>query len=397
MRYLPDFGYGHRVLTTSAFGGCEEGSVLRAWEPLAAYRWIFNKEARGGQGLSTLRTRPGLLRSLGRMCLVPDLQLSWVPFARWRAFRAMGREKFDLLYSSYPPASAHLLGLLLKERTGLPWVADFRDSWVYDPLDPSLLETPYRRKFEARLEEATLHLADAVVVATEGVADYLRETYPAAASRIHVVTNGFEPEDFPHSVPLPRGEVLQLAHTGSFSICHPQRTPQPLFAALEALLADEPSWSERLRLDLIGLLSPEEEHAARGLVEAGLIRLHGVEERSAALAHQQRAHVLLLIDHVRPWPATNVPGKLYEYLAAARPVLALGGEGMVQRMVRELDLGFFAQADDPVAIRSTLEELYALFRRDGLRTRLRPQVLRRYHRRELTRELAQIFDRLVQQ
>ena len=97
------------------------------------------------------------------------------------------------------------------------------------------------------------------------------------------------------------------------------------------------------------------------------------------------------LDWLRQW---DLRGAL---AAETVPLLALGGEGMVQRMVRELDLGFFAQADDPVAIRSTLEELYALFCRDGLRTRLRPQVLRRYHRRELTRELAQIFDRLVQQ
>ena len=90
-----------------------------------------------------------------------------------------------------------------------------------------------------------------------------------------------------------------------------------------------------------------------------------------------------------------MPGKLYEYRAAERPVLALAGEGMVERLVRELDLGVFARADDPVAIRSALESLYARFRQQALGVRLDPRVLRRYHRRELTRELAQIFDGLV--
>jgi glycosyltransferase involved in cell wall biosynthesis len=395
LRHLPDFGYGARVLTTSAFGGREEEGVLRAWEPLKAYRWLFNREARDGRAPSTVRTRPGLLRRLGRQCLVPDLQLTWVPFALWRGLRALHRDKYDLLYSSYPPASAHLLGLLLKGHTGLPWVADFRDSWIYDPLDPALSASPYRRACEARLEEAVIRCADAVVVATEAVADHLRQSYPEAASRVRVVTNGFEPAEFTRTAPPPFDGPLRIAHTGSFSISHPQRTPQPLFAALESLLAVDSTWAQRLQLELVGLLSPEEERAAQDLVDAGILQLAGPQERAAALACQQRAHVLLLVDHVRPWPATNVPGKLYEYLAAERPVLALAGEGMVERLVRELDLGVFARADDPVAIRSALESLYARFRQQALGVRLDPRVLRRYHRRELTRELAQIFDGLV--
>ena len=369
---------------------------MRAWEPLAAYRWLFNKAVRGGQAPSTTRTRPGLLQRLGRQCLVPDLQLTWIPCALWQALRALGREKIDLLYSSYPPASAHLLALLLKKQTGLPWVADFRDSWIYDPLDPALQESPYRWTLESRLEEAVIHAADAVVVTTEAVAEHLRQTYPEAARRIQVITNGFAPEDFSRSAPPAISDPLRIVHTGSFSISHPQRTPQPLFTALTAMLAADPTWAQRLRLDLVGLLSPEEERQAQGLLKAGLIHYQGPQERSAALACQQRAHVLLLVDHVRPWPSSNVPGKFYEYLAAERPVLALGGEGMVERMVRELGAGVFVRADDPVAIRRAIEEIYARFCQGVLETRCDARVLHRYHRRELTRELAGIFDCLVQ-
>ena len=396
MRYLPDFGYSAQVLTTSAFGGREDEGVLRAWEPLAAYRWLFNKEVRGGRAPSTNRTRPGLLRRLGRLCLVPDLQVTWIPFAFWRALRALGRGKTDLIYSSYPPASAHLLGLLLKRQTDLPWVADFRDSWIYDPLDPELQESPYRWALETRLEAAALRSADAIVVATEAVAEHLRLTYPKAAERIYVITNGFEPGDFPRSDPPPVGDPLRIAHTGSFSISHSQRTPQPLFLALKDMLADDPSWAQRLHFDLVGALSEEEQRAAQGLVEAGLLHLEGPQERAEAIAYQQRAHALLLVDHARPWVSSNVPGKFYEYLAAERPVLALGSEGMVQRMVRELQAGVFARADDPVAIRKTIEELYDCFCRGELAVRRDPHFLQPYHRRELTRSLAQVFDHLVQ-
>ena len=157
------------MLTTSAFGGASEEAIQRAWEPLATYRWLFNREARAGAP-STARTRPGLLRRIGRRCLVPDVQITWLPSALWQALRTLGDGKCDLIYTSFPPASAHLLGLLLKEYTDLPWVADFRDSWICDPLDPELVANPRRSAFEARLEEAVIRAADAVVVATSPAA-----------------------------------------------------------------------------------------------------------------------------------------------------------------------------------------------------------------------------------
>jgi glycosyltransferase involved in cell wall biosynthesis len=285
---------------------------------------------------------------------------------------------------------------LLKELTGLPWVADFRDSWIYDPLDPVLGEYPYRRAFEARLEEAVIRGADAVVVATEAVAEHLRPAYPDAAARIRIVTNGFEPADFARSAPPPARDPLRLVHTGSFSLSHPQRTPQPLFAALEAMLAADRDWARRVHLELVGPLSLDEERAAAGLAEAGVVHLAGPQTRAEALTRQQAAHVLLLVDHVRDWASTNVPGKFYEYLAVQRPVLALGSEGMVERLVRELGVGLFVRADDPAAIRAALEELYARFSRGALGARVDPKILCRYHRRELTRELASIFDQLVE-
>ena len=164
---------------------------------------------------------------------------------------------------------------------------------------------------------------------------------------------------------------------------------------MESLLAADADWARRLHLELVGALSLEEEREAQALVAAGVVHLAGAQERSAALAYQQRAHVLLLVDHPRPWPATNVPGKLYEYMAAERPVLALAGTGMVERLMRELNLGIFAPADDSAAIGAALVALYDRFQRGTLAAQVEPRVLRRYHRRELTRALAQIFDGLV--
>ncbi len=249
-----------------------------------------------------------------------------------------------------------------------------------------------------RLERLVVEGADAVIATTRISASYLQQAYPCAASRVQVITNGFDPGDFAGAGACPpAGDPLRLVHTGSFSRSHPQRTPQPLFAALESLLAEDPAWAGRLRLTLVGQLTPGERRAAAGLERAGMVEIKGALPRPQALDVQRQAHLLLLVDHPRPWPASNVPGKFYEYLAMRRPVLALCGPGMVEEMVRQLQAGLCAPPDDPQAIRRVLAEVYARFRQGRLQAGADETALGQFHRAELTRQLARCFDRLLEQ
>ncbi len=386
------------VLTTAAFGGGSDAQVQRTWEPLKLYRQLWNQEARAGTAPSSLRTDPGRLKGLvaflRRWAVFPDLQITWVPFALQRAIEVVERQTPAALYSTYPPASAHLLGLLLKRRTGLPWVADFRDAWTTDPLDPDL--PTWRQALERQLEQAVVEAADVVVTATELSAEYLRRLYPRAAARVRVITNGFDPEEFAgaHAAPPSEGP-LRLVHTGSFSYSHLQRSPQSLFAALESLLAEDQAWAARLHLVLAGSLSPAERRGAAALEQAGMVECLGPVERRQAITLQQQAHLLLLLDHARPWAASNVPGKFYEYLAARRPILGLCGPGMVADLMRRLGTGLHAPPDDVAAIRQVLVEAWARFVRGELRGAVAAEELVPYHRRELTGQLAGCFDTLL--
>lgn len=395
-RHLPEFGYTPLVLTTAAFGGASDTQVQRAWEPLKLYRQLWNRGAPGGMVPSSQRTDSGSLRGLVRFvrrwALFPDLQITWVPFALQRALQMVERHAPAALYTTYPPASAHLLGLLLKRRTGLPWVADFRDAWTTDPLEPDL--PAWRQALEGKLEQEVVEAADLVITATELSAEYLRNRY--ARARVQVITNGFDPEEFSGvQAPPPTVGPLRVVHTGSFAYSHPQRSPQPLFAALEALLAEDRAWAGRLRLVLAGSLSPDERRAAGALEAAGMVECLGTLERRQALELQQQAHLLLLVDHARPWPASNVPGKFYEYLAARRPILALCGPGMVADLTRRLGTGLHAPPDDVGAIRQVLVEAWERFGQGQLHGAVAAEQLAPFHRRELTGQLASCFDSLL--
>ena len=422
-RYLREFGYRPVVLTTTAFGRPpEEDGALRAWEPLQTYRFLFNRGSGGQPPPPTARTRSplaGPIRLLGRRLLVPDGQITWAPAAALKALRYLRRHPVDLICTTSPPASAHLVGLFLQRRTGLPWVADFRDSWIYDPLDPGLEEWRFRRGIERRLEERVVSAADAVIATTEISAGYFGTAYPDSGKKIEVITNGFDPRDTEADKACPEGPPpgsaggadgppdprpgtpdergpgpMRLLHTGSFSASHPQRSPRTLFAALESLLQEDPGWRGRIRLELAGSLNASEQEAAAPLLRSGMAAIHGEVDRKSALDLQRRADVLLLVDHARPWPSSNVPGKFFEYAATGRPILALCGEGMVARMMARLQAGVCVPPDDEMEIRSALVRLYRECSEGGVRG-ADPESLRPFHRRELTRQLAACFDRVV--
>ena len=190
--------------------------------------------------------------------------------------------------------------------------------------------------------------------------------------------------------------TMRVVHTGSFSLSHPRRTPLPLFRALDRLLDEERGWAERLRIVLVGPMSAGEARAAEPLQRSGILEVHAAVGPNEAVGWQQQADLLLLVDHKRDWPASNVPGKFYEYLATGKPILALCGPGMVERLMADLGVGFRVAVDDPEAIARVLAEAYQLHTVAKLPAGVNEEVLQRFHRRELTSQLASCFDRARQ-
>ncbi|MEX2648508.1 MAG: glycosyltransferase [Alphaproteobacteria bacterium] len=296
-------------------------------------------------------TAPGPLRRLVRALdgayraatSVPDPRIGWYPFAVRAGRRMLADWRPEIVFASAPPFTGLLIGRRLARLHGVPWVAEYRDRFVEDPYS--------RRSWLARLRDTTVEnwwlrgVAGIVTVSEPWAEDY------RARLGVPVVTvyNGFDPEEFPADYPRRASDpaTLGIVYTG---ILYPERRdPSPLFAALGLLGEDR----ARVRVDFYG---------ADTTVLNAMAARHGVLDRVGLHARvpyrdsidlQMNADVLLLLQWNDPKERGNVPGKLFEYLGARRPVLGIGFEdGVPARLLKERGAGIVL--NDPARIADRL-------------------------------------------
>jgi glycosyltransferase involved in cell wall biosynthesis len=260
----------------------------------------IDPDPRGSTGPPTPRDR------LRRAVLLPD------PDVRW-AIRA-SRAKIDLapdwVFSTSPPESAHVGGWLLRRRFGCRWVADFRDHWLDHPLRAERAGSPLRTGLERFLARRLVLRMDAALAVSESIAAEVRAL---GAGTVEVMENFAEPPSW--RIDLPAGDI-HVVHTGSFALSDPARRVGPVLDAFAA--ANNP----RVRLHLVGRLDDEERRLVAACPAAARIAVTGPVNLETARAYQAGADALLLVTA----PDTpHVPGKLAEYRAAGKPVIAFGG------------------------------------------------------------------------
>ena len=284
--------------------------------------------------------------------LVPDLALAtWTPFALPRALALAREEPFDCVVTSSPPPSIHLLGLALRRR-GIHWIADLRDGWTFEPQQPPW-PLALQRRADASLERRVARKADALVAVTEPIGEDLRRRFGA---RVEVITNGFDLDETPEAGKdgLLDPDRHSLVHTGRMAAA--RSTPEPLLAAIRQLKQEAPAVSARLEVVFAGPLSTEEQELLAAPDLDGHVRSLGQLPRPRALALQRAADSLLVVTEGARRTSVAT-GKLFEYLAAGRPVLVLGEETEAARIVAEAGAGFAASATDPTAIAEALRRL----------------------------------------
>ena len=317
-----------------------------------------------------------------RRFLLPDEDVTWLPTALAVATRIVRRERIDVLLTTSPPTSVHLVGALAQRLTGVRWVADVRDSIVANH-DRRLERRAARAKEETHRSVARLvaKRADAVVAVTDQIAVEMREIEPS--TRVAVIPNGADFDDFA-GLSYQRGRQFRITHTGSF---FGKRDPRPFLTALARLgpevIARFVGDFRRSDLDWV---------RANGLEHRVELLPYSPRQRSLELQRASDALLLLLPDVGER--GQDVPsGKLFEYLAARRPILgAVPPAGTAAQLIREARAGIVVAPDDVDGIQHALEELLDRWRADELAdVSLPPALAQRISRRTHAGELAELL------
>lgn len=403
-RYLPSEGWQPVVYTPSnpemitvdeslASEIPAEVEVIRRpiFEPYEIYRRLSGRK--GGAQKGEVNPINAGKKSLGQKLalfvrgnfFIPDPRCFWVgPSVRYLK-NYLKEHPVDVIVSTGPPHSMHLIARKLSLATGTPWIADFRDPWTKMFYFKHLGLTAFSARRHRKLESKVLDDATVVVAVSPLVRD---EFVSMTRTPVELITNGYDGND---AVDVEPDGFFNITHTGLFAA---DGIPEVLWEVLAEKAAADEVFADRLRIRLVGktdaavLASIE----AAGLADK-LVNL-GYQPHKLAVEEQARASILMLPLRKEPEYKAVLPGKLFEYLAARRPILGIGQpDGAMARIVADTNTGETADWNDKAAMKAFVDRHWEAFRQG--RTLYDGRDVSEYSRRSLTRRMAELMNRIA--
>lgn len=330
------------------------------------------------------------LRLVTQMLFICDYQIGWVPFALHRCFKLFKDYRPEVVYVSVPPFSSLIIGLVLRCFTKVNLICDFRDE-----MDMFELYGANRRRLAElinhKLEHWSLVSASKAVSVSQSIVENLRTKCHCNGSKFLCITNGFDQDDFRMQKAKAPGDRFVISYTGSLFHAN---TPKYFLDALTNLIERCPELHSNIRINIVGRVNSDIIPLFDRKQLKNIVKLIGYVPHSESLSYLLRSHLLLIIMDDLPNAGRVVTGKVFEYLAARKSILALvpsGGE--IEALLRETDSGIVVPPRDVAAIEKRIAELYDDYKTGKLPWRLNNEAaLKKYTRKELTRELARTFD-----
>ncbi|MFN3638337.1 MAG: glycosyltransferase [Chloroherpetonaceae bacterium] len=403
VKYLPEFGWKPIVLTITptAYYAYDE-TLLRELDnsQIEIHRTETKDVTKTAASLSNsqqFKLPSGFMRRLMNLAsqtfFIPDNKRGWKKFALQKADEIIAQHgDIDLIFSTAPPFTSHLIALELRKKYQLPTVIDFRDPWVENPLH--IYPTPFHRRAHQRLEEQVVLGVDKIITVNRALKELFLRSYRGKLTHndIAIVSHGYDANDFAH-VPKARVNSGKLRFLHSGTLHSSERSPKPFFLGLKKAIEQNPELGEKVEARFVGLFPTEYMKFAKSLGLDGLVQVEGYKSHHDALAENFQADVLWATQSAVKHIETITQSKLFEYVACERTLFGIVPDGASKQFILEAN-GVVAHPKFPDEIATKILDLFERWKSGTLPVPSK-EVVVKYDRRNLTMQLAREFEQLL--
>jgi len=399
-KYLPEFGIQPIVFTVDKGEYPAEDlslekdvnsqvEVIRQpiIEPYTFYKKFTGqkKDKKVSVGFISEKTKPSLAQQIAVFArgnfFIPDARMLWIKPSVKYLRNYLAKNPVDLIITSGPPHTCHMIGLELKRILGIKWIADFRDPWTGIYYFDELMLSPFAKHIHQQMEKNVLNECDQIITVGETMKkDFEKMTKVP----IEVITNGYDEEDY-----LNKNFSLTQKFTLSNIGLLPKGQNHPaLWNAIGELVKENENFKNQLEIRFVGHVDA---HVKKSLEEAGITtycKMIDYVNHEKVVEFQISSHILLLNINRVPNAEYLLTGKLFEYIAAERPILCVGPkQGDAAKIIEECQSGIVFDFDDKEGIKKYISERFKIFV-DGTAEN-KNSLHKNYSRRELTRKLVE--------
>ena len=356
-------------------------------EPNTIFSFFGNKSKKTSAGF--LDANPSLfgkmLQYIRANYFIPDARRFWIKPSVQFLTEYLSNNKIDVIITTGPPHSLHLIGLQLKKKLAIKWIADFRDPWTDIDYFHQLPLTKKTIRKHYQLEEEVVSTTDCVLV----VGKTMKEKYLKFNQNIEVITNGFDDVEDESKVEL--DIKFSIVHIGMLNA---DRNPRILWKVLSDLIKENQDFAEDLQLKFVGKLAHEVFESIKNNKLTSVIEYITYLPHKEVVIFQQSAQILLLAVNKVPSAGGIITGKLFEYLQTNRPILAIAPpEGDLAEIINTTKAGRVVDFDDEEKLKKDILEMYKAYKKHKLV--VNSKGIEHYHRKNLTGQLADVIKKIV--
>lgn len=399
-KYLSLFGWKPVVITVknvhyyayddSLLNEIQHVEIVRT-ESLDPLRLLarFKKSRAKPSTESSRKSSKSIFDFINKWLFVPDNKILWLPFALFKSLIIIRKRGVKVVFTTSPPQSAHIAGLILKILTRVKWVADFRDDWTGGESQPC--PSRFHLFISQFLEKRILKSADCVVAMCDHLSQSLHKKSGQDRNKFITIMNGYDPDDFRPILDTPLNMTFTITHCGSISKVS---DPEPFLIAVRHLFNNHPNLVGKIKIRFIGT-----DIFGKLAQLVNELNLEQIITPIEYLPHQQALHQimsshLLLITVFKKTDEEIITGKIFEYLGSGKKILMISGDGFVARLITKLQRGVVIENSDIEGIENAIYEYYQQHRR-GTFVLAEPLEATEFDRKEQTGQLATIFASLT--